>query len=330
MKDTLKRFTNYLLFDYLPKELTEEGTTFTATDVNYGDYDIFNTVTFKVAEAPGWLFGIWYEIKEKTNIEGNPAQILEYSIFGQHERFIDKFKPNHSVFCEHSWIYDITPDYEFLSRDVCCGLEGMFLYIINEPALAFCRDVLYWDYNYAYHTREEAEEEMAKTIEHEDKRQAFKVYACDALLNYVMEFWKGEDVYIHDFGECMSPRYEVTFLYDDFEEDTRPIHERIHGIHYLDYIETEEKEPSDHPDDIKLYQFFLGYHELKHRLEQESDEYDFYWWPDVSSFFTFQSKAHYEAWKQRVKERTGKDVEDELIYCQVGQFCSTFYFFETN
>jgi hypothetical protein len=318
MKDTLKRFTNFILFDYLPKELESEDITFTATDVDY-DED-FNTVSFKVAEAPGWLFGIWYTIEgEPCDAEGKVIQTLKYSVFGQHERFIDKFKPSHSSFCEEGSICDITPDYEFLSRDINCVLESMFTYIINEPALAFCRDVHCWDYNYAYHTREEAEQKMAETIEHEDQRQAFILYARDALLNYVKEFvrehWKNEKVFIHDFGEHISPRYEVTFLYDDFEEDTRPIHERIHGIHYLDYIESQENDPSDHPKDIQLYQFFLGYHELRTRLEQEADEYNFYWWPEVSTFFTFQTMSHYEAWKRRVKDRTGKDIEDELIYC---------------
>ena len=315
MKDTIKRFTNYLLCDFLPAELVGEDITFTATDINYDD--ICDTVTFKVAEAPGWLFGIWYTLKDAPSHmeEGKVVKVLKYQVFGQYELFIDKFKPSRSLFCEEDSIYDITPDYEFLGRDVCWGLESMFLYIINEPALAFCRDVHCWNYNYAYHTREEAEEKMAETIAHEAKRETFELYATDTLLNYVKEFWKGEKVFIQDFGEHISPRYEVTFLYEDEEDDTRPIHERIHGTHCLDYIESQEKEPSDHPDDIKMYKFFIGYYELKHRLEQEADEYDFYWWSNVSSYFYFQSIASFELWKERVKNETGENIEDELIYC---------------
>ena len=315
MQDTMKRFTNYLLYDYLPAELADEGITFTATDVKYDD--ICDTVTFKVAEAPGWLFGIWYTLKEEPGYmrEGKVVKVLKYQVFGQYELFIDKFKPSRSMFCEDDWVHNITPDKDFKEIGLGLGLRSMVLYIINEPALAFCRDVHGWDYNYSYHTREEAEEAMAKTLEHENQRQAFKIYACDALLNYIKEFWKGEKVFIHDFGEHLSPRYEVTFLYEDEEDDTRPLCDRVHNMHYLGYLESYEKEPSDHPDDIKLYQFFNGYHELKTHLEREADEYDFYWWPDVSTWFEFQSMSHFEAWKQRIQDETGENIEDELIYC---------------
>lgn len=315
MQDTIKRFNNFLLFEHLPKELADDNITFTATDVEYDD--VCDTVTFKVAEAPGWLFGIWYTLKDEPDYmdENKMVKTLKYQVFGQYELFIDKFKPSRSMFCENDWIYDITPDTDFKNIRLAWGLGSMFLYIINEPALAFCRDVHCWDYNYAYHTREEAEEKMAESIAHEAKRETFEIYATETLLNYIKEFWKGEKVFIQDFGTGVSPRYEVTFLYEDEEDDDRPIHDRIHGMHYLSYLESAEDDPSDHPDDIKMYEFFCGYHELKTRLAHESDEYDFCWWPDVSTWFYFQSIASFELWKERVKNESGENIEDSLIYC---------------
>lgn len=312
-----KAITEQILYRSIPQVLIEDDEcTFTVTEIEYfkGYFLVGkgtnSVVQFKIKENPEWLFGIWYSLKEDELCNDLPTITVE--MFAQYEEEIDKFKPSASVFqntiCTNSRL-------ENLDDYALWDFARQIRFIIKEPALAYCRDVYHWDYNEEYHTREEAERTMAEDVERKDRRQSFKEYAENALLNYIKNFWKGETVFIHDFGECISPRYEVTFLYEDQEDDTRPINERIDGMHYLSYIESQENEPSDFPDDIKMYQFFRGYHELKTRLEKESDEYDFYWWPDVGSFFYFQSMSNYEAWKQRVKDLTGENIEDKLIYC---------------
>ena len=305
--DFYKRCTEHYLFKFIPSRLQEVGLTFTPIDIEYDDgYYVFgrgsnSIVNFRVAEAPGWLFGIWYRIEEELVQADRIIYSCHYDVFAQYEQFIDKFKPSRSTLSLRDLIYDVTPDYVFKDSSFAYNAANMFIFIIKEPALAFCRDQFDWNYNEEYHTREEAEAKMVKTISHEAKNETFKLYATDALLNYVKNFWKGEKVFIKDFGTGISPRYEITFLYEDEEDDTRPICDRIDSMHYLSYIKSQEEDPSDFPDDIKLYEFFKGYHELKTRLEQEADEYDFYWWPEVSTWFSFQSIAHFELWKERVK-----------------------------
>lgn len=60
-------------------------------------------VTYRLKNAPGWLFGIWFS--EIPATEGEPAKIRA-RCFAQLEAFIDKFKPSHSMFSEEFIIRD--------------------------------------------------------------------------------------------------------------------------------------------------------------------------------------------------------------------------------
>lgn len=321
--DFYKRFTEFYLFDFVPSELKDEGLTFTPIDLEYGDgYFIFgrgsnSVVSFRVAEAPGWLFGIWYRIEESVK-EDKTVYSFHYEVFAQYEQFIDKFKPSYSTLELHDFIYDVTPDYTFKHYSVIFNAANMFIFIIKEPALAFCRDQFNWDYNEEYHTREEAEEKMQKMLQREQLQVDFKKDAEGQLLDYIKQFWhdNNRSVFIYDFGENVSPRYELAFLYSDdcFPSDWE-LEDRVYSCHYRGLLKDDNELPLV-VDEEKLRQFCVGFDELRDKLELQADALEIYYHSDVSSWFHFESKERYAERKKRFEENNenGENFEDDLIY----------------
>lgn len=188
-----------LLFEQLKK------VGFTPTDIEYGDgYFIFGmgantTLQFHIKECPEWLFGVWWE--EPTA----DAEYVKGEWFAQFEETIDKFKPSASVFCNTFYINESS----FLDYNLECDLK----FIRDEPYLAFCRDYCFWDYNREYHTREEAEQEYNhyKSVKAETARcQSSYEFQCRQWLSKLLldNMEEGEELYLIDRGECVSPRYE--------------------------------------------------------------------------------------------------------------------------
>ena len=319
--DFYKRFTEFYLFDFVPSELKEVELTFTPVDIEYGDgYFIFgrgsnSVVSFRVAEAPGWLFGIWYRIEE--SVKGDKTVYsFHYEVFAQYEQFIDKFKPSYSALELHDFIYDVTPDYTFSHFSVRYNAANMFIFIIKEPALAFCRDQFNWDYNEEYHTREEAEERMQKMLQREQLQIDFKKIADGQLLDYIKQFGRNTNRkgFIHDFGENISPRYEVSFLYpeDCFPRDWE-IGERVYSCNYR-WLLKEDNELPLVVDEEELRQFSVGFDELREKLELQAEALDIYYSSAVSYWFHFESVEYHNEYKQRLKDETGENIEDSLIY----------------
>lgn len=174
-------------------------------DVAYLDgYFLFGTGTnsvvhFHIEECPGWKFGIWWNVPEepeKTRIEGE--------FFAQYEDAIDKFKPSASALCEHIHI-----DQDPKCNDLW-GAARMLRFIIKEPSLAFCRDACYWDYNYEYHSREEADEQFKEFTDRKAKEAALTPVLDKKVIDFVREriapLFTDADI---RFREHCIPRYEL-------------------------------------------------------------------------------------------------------------------------
>lgn len=188
---------------------------FNPFDIEYHDgYFIFahgtnSVVSFRVCEAPGWLFGIWWDIKKRDDKE-----FLVGQVFVQYERFIDKFKPSASTLIKE--IEVAVPLLTTNEKSIYClwSLGDMIRFIIKEPALAFCRDVCYWNYNEEYHSRKEAQCKMARLIAREDARDNFKNYAAMKELEFFKSLFQEEIAngeILFDYVPNQSPAYSVVF-----------------------------------------------------------------------------------------------------------------------
>lgn len=236
-----------------------------ATDVKKLDeYFIFTSgensvLHFHLDNCPGWKFGIWWDEPEKVK-QGMKKVVSDYvrgTLFAQYEETIDKFKPSASQIASEFW---------FCSNDnyLYCAIENIIKFISSEPALAFCRDYHYWDYNTQYHSREEAEEEFEKyKIQHEKEVRINK--ECDEkILNYVREniLPLFKDSEIVDHGDCWAPRYEV---YAKFESNTDLVSEP--GCYSWFNNEDEDERKAQEK-----------YQEYEASLKKYAEDNDVWWW----------------------------------------------------
>ncbi len=96
----------------------------TLYDFEFQDYYTFfnlgkdSVVTCKAKELKGWVIGIWFDNDEET-----------FSIFAEHNKHIDKFKPSHATFSmEKVRLSALGDDWEIDIYNV----EEMFLRIKNH------------------------------------------------------------------------------------------------------------------------------------------------------------------------------------------------------
>lgn len=150
---------------------------------------------FKIKQAPGWLFGIWWD--DNISEDYNNGEL-----FAQYEENIDKFKPSRSAFC----VSCIGPTKQIPNAEET-DYTDMVKFIIKEPYLAFYRDYNGVDYNRKYITRKEAKKvyikwrnEAAQEKKNKDKLN-HKVYSL--LRRHIKDFK------LQDNGEYCYPRYTV-------------------------------------------------------------------------------------------------------------------------
>ena len=284
-----KAITEQILYHSIPEafiEIEGEGT-FTVTDLEYLDgYFLFgkgtnSVVEFKIKENPEWLFGIWYSIKEDELYQGLP--LIKVQMFAQYEEEIDKFKPSASVFCDS---FCTNGKLEDLDAGICWDFARQIIFIIKEPALAYCRDVFYWDYNLEYHTREEAEEVQRNDKAHKLLTEQYQHNADQAIEHYVLSSfsYKPNEMpngCIFKRDENWSPRYDIFF----FVEPDHPDIKDRYDAHYKTLIE-------DNVDE-EFTNFLKGYGELKEKLVAEAPEdvyYDSNWsnWITIVNYAWFQ------------------------------------------
>ena len=185
---------------------------FTATDIDYDyneyykdGYDPHKYIEFKIKELPAWKFGIWLGNPEFDSEINKYNRYFKGYFFAQVERFISKFKPTRSPYCvEFYYTPTHTVDYEDgtmeIKGEVSSGykIQDILKFMLEEPALAFCRDLCNWDYNTEYHTRAEAERKMKKIIEKADKCDANKKIMADRVLVFAKELVSNKDKYFKD------------------------------------------------------------------------------------------------------------------------------------
>ena len=170
-----------------------------------GDYTIIH---FNLDECPGWKFGVWWE--EPTS----DSTVMHGRWFGQYEETIDKFKPSASVF-EHEfslWSGD--------QQELDWEILGSLKFIRDEPALAFCRDYLMWNYNMEYHTREEAQQEYQKYLDQKALEELTQREYDDYCYNKLVQLFKAnmdicDHLYLCDSQGHWGPRYEFLVYQPD-------------------------------------------------------------------------------------------------------------------
>lgn len=169
-----------------------------------------SVIHFRVKEAPGWLFGIWWDTSDKT-LSSADGEHVKGEFFCQYEDTIDKFKPTASV----------------LTADFSVGLTNnniniyevnrIITFIIRQPYLAFCRDYCAWNYNHEYHSPRKARKEFKKY-----KKQSTIDSKVRAKNNAKVLKWVEKYILPHyavaeitDRGDAWSPRYEVFVPYSE-------------------------------------------------------------------------------------------------------------------
>ena len=244
------------LFNHLKKfheeYRSEESVGFTFDDIEYLDgYFIFGTGTnsvanFKIKEAPGWKFGIWWEpiIDEKASTKRKKVYLqnkVKATVFGQYEANIDKFKPSRSEFCEEYTYYT--------DEDECLyALEvyEMISFIEREPDLAFYRDYTGTDFNKEFVSREKArnfkKKKEAWRIENDRLEDEFAHEACRRIkYDLLADVFKDGDAFIIDQGDYTSPRYEIIVKADDdFEKDIKKEGYNMTSVYIGNLIEKDE------------------------------------------------------------------------------------------
>lgn len=213
-------------FGALKRGLAKIGMTVVGEEVGDGyflfGYGTNSTAEFGIKEIPGWKFGIWFsplkdEGEEAEGGEADGDKAVRGTLFWQVEEFIDKFKPSRSVFTEDLAFEGDLSDWEIDEFDA-----RPLRFTRDEPSLAFCRDVLYWDYNLEYHSKISAflcrikaewrEKAYKRRYERLGKRHAKR------LLKAGMRDFRASDGVIRDRGPAFSPRYEVVIAVDGLDE----------------------------------------------------------------------------------------------------------------
>lgn len=210
------------LFEIFTNPTDKDIPMFHFEDIDYGDgYFIFSfgtnsVIQFRIAECPGWLFGIWWDGK---NIDGKI--IIEGQLFAQYEETIDKFKPSRSEYTENI-VYDIeSKELDWFS---IYKAKDIFTFIRDYPTLAFYRDYTGTDFNYKYVSLDKANRRFNKYKKHKaESIIAQKEFETEVLNLYRTELNDLKNFEIVYQGEGWSPRYDIVVPLNDnknfFEEN---------------------------------------------------------------------------------------------------------------
>ena len=220
------------LFEDIKKET---GLDLHFEDVEYLDgYYIFaygtnSVVHFHIKETPGWLYGIWWggipteETKDKEDEEKKYCtDKLSCELFMQFEKTIDKFKPTASVFCS-GFEYELEPDYwNRAFSSICDDIK----FISKEPYLAFYKEMFSTDFNHEYVSREKAKRYWDSYWKKEEKIHNIKTQCSQKVFDFIKgiieEDAKKGDIFIYDFGNWISPRYDF-IVRNITMEDGKPL-----------------------------------------------------------------------------------------------------------
>lgn len=208
-----------IVFNALKKELKDHRKLdITIEDVDYLDgYFIFgmgtnSVVHFHIKETPGWKYGIWWSpVERKDSTKENPTyetDRLHCDIFTQYEEEIDKFKPSASMVADE---FNVCLDN--VSTHFAWDFARDIEFIHDEPYLAFYREMHYTDFNREHISRAKAKSYFERYFKQKKLEEEVTVLNNRELLKVVYTILKEEfdnsECFIHDRGDCWSPRYEV-------------------------------------------------------------------------------------------------------------------------
>ena len=208
-------------FGALKRGLAKIGMTVVGEEVGDGyfvfGYGTNSTAEFGIKEIPGWRFGIWFSPLKDEGGEADVGKGVRGTLFWQVEEFIDKFKPSASVFTADLLFEGDLSDWEIHESDA-----RPLIFTRDEPSLAFCRDVLYWDYNSEYHSKASAFLHrimaMRKEKAYDRRYERLGARHAERLLKAGMRDFHASGGGIHDRGPAFSPRYEVVIAADGLDK----------------------------------------------------------------------------------------------------------------
>ena len=207
-KKCFENFIDYLKIGFTTKYGQKKPTKFTIVDVEHLDgYFIFasgtnSVVHFHIKELPGWKFGLWF------NTDDEYKDTIFAKIFWQYEEYIDKFKPTAS-----NYVFSIS--FTIKENEIICHsdymLEKALKFMLDEPALTFCREIFYWT-EYEYHSRISARIKKFKFI----FLANFNKKLGNILQQYMLKWCKrklqkklGVKIYIYTKNPNITPRYAL-------------------------------------------------------------------------------------------------------------------------
>lgn len=200
--ESLKKYLSNIVSFRRHKDITYS---FNIINEALGDgYFIFargtnSTIEFEIKELPNWLFGLWFVDVDDNHITAD--------LFWQYKDLIDKFKPSASAYCFRI-SFNRKDNQVYHQYD----LENTLIFTLNEPALAFCREFKYWDYNHEYHSRLSAKWEFFKYNIREAIKQKRKKKYEEKMLKWVnikLSKLLGFKVHTVNKGEGWYPQYEL-------------------------------------------------------------------------------------------------------------------------
>jgi len=184
-----------------------------------------SVVKFRVKEVPGFLFGIWWDHDEGVKYDKTKDGKISGKLFAQYEDDIDKFKPSRSKFLvefEVRWIGGKS----ILFTENAYDAYRMIRFMVEEPDLSWARHHFGWNYNWEYHTREEAEEEKKKYIEFKEREEIVTAElnerCVSAVRNALSDEIEAGVTKILDSGDHCNPRYEIVVDQSSFNKKDKP------------------------------------------------------------------------------------------------------------
>lgn len=235
---------NYLFNNVFKFKRDNKEYSFTATNIDYDNdeyykdgYDPHRYIEFSIKELPMWRFGIWFlDPEQYDNKKAGYKYFFKGTLFAQVEQFCDKFKPSRSSFVTE-FIYNPKHTVEFsdgtselVEEDISSNYEiqKTLVFMLEQPALAFCRDVCFWDYNIEYHTKAEAERTMNKIIRDQDISDANKKIMADKVVDFCRNLVTNRKLYFKDYitdaflsipEDNRYPKRDLYLYWNDTEQE---------------------------------------------------------------------------------------------------------------
>ena len=325
-KRVFKKFLNSLVKDF--KVLFDKDITLESIDIDK-DYGVYNS--FKIKEAPQFLFGAWittdtlieshYNFENDTTTE-ETVRYYRIDFFGDFEEEIDKFKPWR---CHFNKTLHVKEDFlnklEDLNISEVCGnftsvydIARVINFIIEEPELAFntCWNGI--DYNEQYVSREDAHKEYLDYLKYKKDLKEQNNLALKEKIEYLRDLLESKglkqfkDYVFTDINKSggfkTSPHIEITIRISKTIANNSELSSNDNGYYGLYDICDILTNTED--DSIELYR------KISEFEEHLNDKYKYYsYWGEVSTSCYCCTSKRFSRLK---KNKCIIDVYDDSTY----------------